>query len=332
MKTRLKDIAEHAGLDVSTVSRALRNDTRVNPKTRFKVLQLAEQLDYVPDWSARALSGGKSGIIGIIFPEVKHSFYAEIFEEISTITVQRSMTPELILTEFDPSRIDGINKQVLAQHLDGVIIAYHNLNFSFFRENQLPVVLIDVIDTDNVNVDKVVVDNFSGAKEAVDYLILLGHQKIGFISDTVTTPVRLGGYKDSFKKQHIEMIDNFIIIRQGRSEEVGYQAGMKLLVGKDRPSAVFCVNDLIAIGLMKAAFEIGLKIPEELSIIGFDDLPISSYLPFPLTTVRQPIRDIAGESLQVLLHRMENRHRKRETKVLSTELVIRNTTARYRKP
>ncbi len=329
MKTKLKDIAQQMGVDVSTVSRALRNDQRVKETTRFKVLQFAEKLNYIPDWSARVLSGGKSGIIGIILPEVKHSFYAEIFEEISTITLQKNMTPELILTEFDPSRIEGINKQIFSQHLDGVIVAYHYLNFSFFRENQLPVVLIDVIDSENVNVDKIVVDNFSGAKEAVGYLASLGHQRIGFISDAVTTPVRKEGYKTELKKSGLKIDENIIIVRAGRSEEVGYQVGLKLLVEKDRPSAVFCVNDLIAIGLMKAAFELSLKVPEDLSIIGFDDLPISSSLPVPLTTVRQPIREIAQKSLQVLTERMENEGKPYRTETLPTELIIRKTTGRY---
>ncbi len=308
----------------------MRNDPRVRDRTRQKITALAEKLHYIPDWSAKALSSGKSGLIGIILPEVKHSFYAEFFEEISTFALKKNFTPELILTEFDPARIDNINRQVLAQHLDGVIVAYHNLNFSFFSEKKLPVVMVDVINDDNGHTDRVVVDNFSGAKEAVGYLISLGHQKIGFVSDTVTTPVRLEGYKAELKHRNVKTEDRFLIIRQGRSEEVGYQAGLKLLAGKDRPSAVFCVNDLIAVGLMKAAFEIGLKIPEELSIVGFDDIPISSYLPVPLTTVRQPIKKIAEESFRMLFERMENRERKYQTKILSAELIIRKTTGRYK--
>ena len=329
MKANLKTIAKKAGLDVSTVSRALRDDKRVKEGTKLKVKELAKRLKYVPDYSAHILAGGKSGIIGIILPEVKHTFYAEIFEGISEICLEKEFLPELILTEFNPLRIESIDNRLVSQKVEGVILAYHNIDFSFLKEKKTPVVLIDVVDNGFDEVDKVIVDNFSGAKEAVKYLISLGHHSIGFISDRVTTSRRLDGYREALKEENLEIDENIISIRSGRSEEVGYQTGLKLLVRKDRPTAIFCVNDLIAVGLMRAAFEIGIKIPEELSIIGFDDLPLSSYLPIPLTTVHQPIKEIVRESFYLLLKRMENVDRKPyQTKTLPTELVIRETTSK----
>lgn len=329
MKTNLKDIAEKTGLDISTVSRALRNDVRVKEGTKLRVKELAKRLKYVPDYSAHVLAGGKSGIIGIILPEIKHTFYAEIFERISEICLEKEFLPELFLTEFNPLRIENISNRLVSQKVEGIILAYHNIDFPFpVGKKGIPVVSIDMVDNGFNEVDRVIIDNFSGAKEAVKYLISLGHHRIGFISDRVTTSRRLDGYKSALKEENLEVDnENMILIRSGRNEEVGYQTGLKFLVRKDRPSAVFCVNDLIAVGLLRAAFEIGVKIPEELSIIGFDDLPLSSYLPIPLTTVRQPIKEIVRESLYLLLERMGDVDKKPyQTKTLPTELVIRKTT------
>jgi len=327
MRVKLKDIAEKTGYDVSTISRALRDDPRVKEDTKKKIKEIAKKLNYIPDISAKILSGGKSGIIGIIIPEIRHSFYSEIFEEIDEICLGRELIPELLLTEFNQFRIEGIKKQIIYQKMDGIILAYHTLDFSFINEKTCPVVLIDVPDENFENFDKVIIDNLEGAKEAVRYLIEIGHRKIGFISDTVTTKKRFDGYKDALKEKNIEIDEELIEIRGGRSEEVGYQAGLKLLSKKDRPTAIFCVNDLIAIGLLRASFELNIKVPEQLSIIGFDDIPVSRYLPIPLTTVSQPIKDIAREAVLLLTDRIKNPEKPCATKKLKTNLIIRKSTA-----
>lgn len=326
-RIKLKDIAELSGFDVSTCSRALRNDPRVKEETKIKIKKIAEELNYIPDISGKILSGGKSGIIGIILPEIKHSFYSEIFEEIDEICLERELVPELLLTEFNQFRIEDIKKKIIYQKMDGIILAYHSLDFSFINEKICPVVLIDVPDEEYKDFDKVIIDNILGTKEAIKYLIEIGHRKIGFISDTITTKKRLDGYKIALEENNIEVDDELIEIRSGRSEEIGYQAGLKLLSKINRPTAIFCVNDLIAIGVMRASFEMNIKIPEQLSIVGFDDLPISKYLPIPLTTVSQPIKDIARESLFLLIDRIKNPEKPCITKKLQTNLIIRKSTS-----
>lgn len=326
-KITLKTIADKLNLDVSTVSKALKDSPNIKESTRRKVKELAEKLQYTPDIAGKILSGGKSGIIGVILPEIQHSFYAEIFEEISGLSLNKKYIPELILTEFDPLRIKLIEKQIRAQKLDGLIIAYHNFYLPFLKETKFPVVMIDVENKNNdIQCDKVIIDNFSGAKQAVRYLINIGCKTIGFISDTITTPERLKGYKSVLIKEGLTIDQDKILIMNGRSEEIGYQAGLHLLIKKDKPDAVFCVNDMIATGLMRAAFELGIKIPEELSIIGFDNIPVSSYLPIPLTTVSQPIKEIAKESFRLLLERMENPQKGYQTLILPTRMIIKKTT------
>ncbi|MGB9600795.1 MAG: LacI family DNA-binding transcriptional regulator [Myxococcota bacterium] len=326
MRIKLKDIAKETGYDISTVSRALRDDPKVKEETKKKIKKVAKELNYIPDISGKILSGGKSGIIGIIVPEIKHSFYSEIFEEIDEICLERELIPELLLTEFNQLRIEDIKKQMIYQKMDGIILAYHTLDFSFINEKICPVVLIDVPDGNFKSFDKVIIDNLEGAKEAVRYLIEIGHRRIGFISDKVTTKKRLEGYKNALEEKNIEIDEELIEIRNGRSEEIGYQAGLKLLSKANRPTVIFCVNDLIAIGLLRASFELNIKIPEQLSIIGFDDLPISRYLPIPLTTVSQPIKEIAREAFSLLIDRIKNPEKPYTTKKLQTNLIIRKST------
>ncbi|MGB9677074.1 MAG: LacI family DNA-binding transcriptional regulator [Candidatus Ratteibacteria bacterium] len=327
MRVKLKDIAKKTGYDISTISRALRDDPRVKEETKRKIKKVAEELNYIPDISAKILSGGKSGIIGIILPEIKHSFYSEIFEEIDEICLERELIPELLLTEFNQFRIEDIKKQIIYQKMDGIILAYHSLDFSFINEKICPVVLIDIPEETYNNFDKVIIDNTSGAKEAVKYLIEIGHRKIAFISDKVTTKKRLEGYEIALREKNIEIDEELIEIRSGRSEEIGYQAGLKLLSKKNRPTAIFCVNDLIAIGVLRASFELNIKVPDEISIVGFDDIPISRYLPIPLTTVSQPIKDIARESVLLLIDRIKNPEKPYMTKKLQTNLIIRKSTS-----
>ncbi|MGC8977324.1 MAG: LacI family DNA-binding transcriptional regulator [Candidatus Ratteibacteria bacterium] len=327
MRVKLKDIAKKTGYDISTVSRALRDDPRVKKETKKKIKKVAEELNYIPDISAKILSGGKSGIIGIILPEIKHSFYSEIFEEIDEICLERELIPELLLTEFNQFRIEDIKKQIIYQKMDGIILAYHSLDFSFINERICPVVLIDIPEETYNNFDKVIIDNTNGAKEAVKYLIEIGHRRIAFISDKVTTKKRLEGYEIALREKNIEIDEELIEIRSGRSEEIGYQAGLKLLSKKNRPTAIFCVNDLIAIGVLRASFELNIEVPDEISIVGFDDIPISRYLPIPLTTVSQPIKDIARESVLLLIDRIKNPEKPYMTKKLQTNLIIRKSTS-----
>ena len=211
--------------------------------------------------------------------------------------------------------------------MKGVIIGYHQLIFPELKEklkNDFPVVLIDQIEENNF--DTVIVDNEKGLREGLNYLISLGHRKIGFISDKVTTPLRFQVYCDILKENGIEINEKFVNIKSGRSEEVGYQSGLKVLHLKERPTAIFCANDLIAMGVMKAAFEFGLSIPSDLSLLGFDDLPLSNYLPVPLTTIKQPIAEIVQRSLHLLLQRIEEPDKEIENIVLPSELIIRKST------
>lgn len=328
-KATLKTIAEKTGYDISTISRALRDDKRIGEKTREKIKNIAKRLNYIPDLSARILATKKSGIIGIILPDVSHIFYAEIFQNISKLCLENHYIPELFLTEFKKERIERINNLIIAQKVEGVIMAYHFFDFPSLK--YLPTVLIDVPEEIDKKVDEVLIDNFFGSYEAVKYLISLGHKRICFVSDNVTTKKRYYGYKKALQESNINIDEKLVFFKEGESKEIGYKVALKILKTKNSPSAFFCANDLIAIGVMKGCFEIGKKVPEDVSIIGFDDISISSYLPVPLTTIKQPIDEIAKNSFYLLTNRIEKKYRKIQKIFVKPTLIIRKSTAPFKK-
>lgn len=319
--SKIKEIAEKLGIHPATVSRALNDDVRISEKTRVLVKKVAEEIGYKPNLLAKYLRKGKSNLICLIVPDLTHPYYSEVFTEMEKILIERNYFLQLFTTDFQELFFEKAIEKAISFSVSGLVIAYHKLNEKF--EN-IPVVLIDQEESNEF--DCVIVDNFSGSYEAVEYLINLGHRKIGYISDNFTTKQRLAGYKKALEDSGIEINEELIDIRNGRSEEIGYHAALKLLVKKERPTAIFCGNDFIGIGVMKAATELNIKIPDELSIIGFDDLPICSYLPIPLTTVRQPIKEIARQSINLLFERMERPEKEREKKIIKPSLIIRETT------
>jgi LacI family transcriptional regulator len=326
-----KSLARMLGCDISTISRALRDDPRVTPATKARIRACADKLGYVPDPAAAALVSGRSRVVGIILPELRHIFYNELFEGFSRAALEHDLVAELFLTGFDPLTLEKIISRIRSQRPGGIILGYHQLSFPGLKERlkkEFPVVLIDQDPVEEY--DSVSVDSAPAIAETANYLVRLGHRRIGFVADSYASPTRGTLFHAALKSLGVPDTQQLVVQKSGRSEEVGYQAGLELLSRPDRPTAVFCVNDLIAVGLMKAAFELNVPVPAALSIVGFDDLPLSDYLPVPLTTIRQPIQEIVRHSFRVLADRMRTPRGKREHLVLPSALVIRKSTTTVR--
>jgi len=315
----IKDIANKLKIHPSTVSRALRDDVRVNEKTKKKVKEYAEKFGYVPNIFASSLAKGKTNLVSLIVPDLIHPYYSELFIELEKNLIDNRYILQLFTTDFNDLIFEKVIKNSLSLRVSGIIVAYHKI------ENlKLPTILIDQEKNNEYN--SIMVDNFLGAYEAVDYLINIGHKNIAYITDIYTTKEREKGYRKAHIDNGIEVNESFVLRKSGRSEDIGYNEGLKILSIKKRPGAIFCGNDFIAIGVMKAALQLNIKIPEELSIIGFDDLPIVSFLPVPLTTVRQPIKEIAKYSTNLLVEMIKNPDKKIPTKIIKPQLIIRNST------
>lgn len=320
------DVARRSGVSVTTVSRVINKFPSVKEKNRVKVLEAIRELDFQPSALARRLATGKSNVVMLIIPRyegVFYSFYAlELIRGIGTLCEALKLDLLLHLTdshsEFDLKGAGGI---IFAD----VIGNQHQLEAA--EENGIPCVVINNY-IKSSSASCIAIDNKKGAKEAVDYLINLGHKRIAHITGDIVTQAaqqRFEGYKQALKESGIEFMEKYVF-KTDYSRGQARQAAEKLLRMDDPASAVFVASDSMALEVMAVARELDKHIPEDLSIVGFDDNPSGLYGPVALTTVRQPLLKMAEEGLKEL-NRLMNSNDQMQVKriILPTELVIRES-------
>ena len=265
--TSLKELAKLAGVDISTVSRALRDSPRVKPQTKELIKRLAEKYDYVPDDLARGLVGKRTYTIGVIVPEFINTFYAEIIEGIEIVLGREGYTILFGKSGFDCKTELEYYRTFLRKRVDGVIgcsISEEFLNKINMINHEIPLVLADSY-TANTDFDNVTVDNSFGVLCIIEHLVKLGHSRIGFIGDRIVTQERLTSYKKALEHHNITPSEEYIRISQERYEQGGFLRMKELLSLPERPTAVFAVTDNMAIGAMRAAFEMGFSVPNDVS-------------------------------------------------------------------
>jgi len=329
----LKEIAKIAGVDVSTVSRALNDSDRVKPETKELIKRIAKQYNYVPDDIARGLVGKKTYSIGVIIPEFINTFYAEIIEGLESIFSTEGYSMLFGKSDFLPQNEIKYTNLFFRKRVDGIIacaISKECMDYIKKQKREMPVVLVDSF-TYHQDFDSVSIDNAFGVQKVIEYLVQEGHRKIGFIGDKIVTPERLNAYKSALNQLGIPVKEEYIRMGSERYEHGGYLRMMELLKLEDRPTAVFAATDNLAIGSIHAAKKAGLKIPDDISIVGFDDIMSSSYIEVPLTTVLQPKFEIGKLSAQLLIERINKSDSKFiQQIVLKPELVVRETVAKIR--
>lgn len=324
------DIAHEAGLSQSTVSRALRGDPRISQATTAHVLAVADRLNYVPNAAARALSTQHAATIAVVIADITNPFYPELVE-----AIHDEMTPAgyrvVLYNERTDARGDGgLPALVRSTEVDGLIFASATLSAEtrdLLRRAERPTVLLNR-DVDDIEIDRVLADNARGAELAGDLLADLGHRRIGLIAgpdDTSTTRDREAGFRAALERRGLSIHPD---LRRATdySHRGGYQQGLELLDRPDRPTALFCANDVIAFGALDAARRLHIPVPEQLSIVGFDDIPMSGWEAFSLTTVRQPLISMAREAARILVRRIESKENGATREIFPTHLVQRSTT------
>lgn len=325
------DVARESGVSYSTVSRVLNGYGALKESTRAKVLSAAEKLGYVANIKARSLAGGKTRFVGILVPGLDNAYISEIVSGVDQ-ELARSGYDMMLYTTHRYAGKESIYVKTIANGLVDGLLLIVPLNLRAYLDalpsSDFPHVLIDQIDPEHkcTTVDST---NWQGAYDAVTYLIGLGHRRIGFISGTLglnSAIERLDGYRAALRHHQIPY-DESLIITGDYLPQGGYAATKILLALPERPTAIFASNDLSAFGALDAIHEARLRIPEDISVIGFDDIPHAS-LVFPrLTTVRQPLVQIGQTAVRLLLEKFENPAVVARRVTLSTELVIRDSCA-----
>jgi LacI family transcriptional regulator len=326
----IKEIARIANVSAMTVSRALNNRHSVRGATREKILKIANRLGYMPNRIARSLVSKKSDLISLIVADISNPFFAEISRGIEDRARENGYHVIFSSTDDDPKNLESCVRMMREMGVDGFIIAAVSLKEPIVDElldQEIPVVLINRrIKKSNVNY--VVVDNYKGAYLAVEYLINIGYKKIGIISgrsSVSTGKERLQGYRKGLLDHGLKFKKEYS--SQGPfTEEHGKKAAKKMLTLKNRPEAIFAASDNIALGVMNAAGELGLKIPEDLAIVGFDDTIFSSNSKIRLTTVSQRKYEMGERGVQILIDLIENQQSDYINKVvLEPRLIIRES-------
>jgi DNA-binding LacI/PurR family transcriptional regulator len=336
MSSTIREVAKKAKVSVATVSRVLNDSPLVKTDTREHVLKIVRELGYFPNVFARGLSKNKTEIIGLVVPPSPFLFSAYYFNEILRgVEFEASKNNYRLLISVDQS---GFEKSQVAnlfnqRQVDGLIIVaipLDALEKSGLEKRKIPLVLIS---THSPQFNCVYADNIEGAVCATQHLIGLGHRRIAIINGVMSgsdAQERFKGYKEALVKNNIEYRQELVRVGNFRQEEA-YKAMEELLGLKPPPTAIFAANDLMAIGAMKAIKEKGMHIPQDISIVGFDDIDLASFIDPPLTTIRQPMFDIGKVAVESLIDIMDKKQAKTVQKALKTELVIRESTTKYNK-
>ena len=323
------DVAREAGVSYSTVSRVVNNFKYIKPETRDRVEAAMDKLGYVANLNARSLAGGRSHVVGMLIYELDTSYHVEIVRgvdaEITTseydlmlsTTHKRKRRESTYVTQLTQGLVDGL-LLVLPRNLEGYL--------EDLVRQRVPYVLIDHPGIDNKS-NTITVTNWQGAYDATQYLIELGHCRIGFVTgfiEVASAQDRLAGYQTAIRDNGL-FVDPELICKGDFLEDSGYEAAKKFLSLTKPPTAIFASSDVSAFGAMRAIDEAGYRVPQDISVVGFDDVPEASYLRPGLTTVRQPLREMGELATRILVARIEDPLLPPEQVELPTRLIIRDT-------
>lgn len=332
----IKDVALKADVSVTTVSHVV-NDTRhVSAKVRERVELAIRELGYVPNAMARSLKSNTTSTLGMLIPNSSNPYFAEIVRIVEDRCFGAGYTLVLCNTDDEPRR-QSVYLQVLAERrIDGLIVVSTGADeddslVTQLRGLRIPTVLLDREIADPA-CDLVETAHMQGGLLAVRHLLSLGHKRIACIggpTGVTSSEQRIEGWRMALAETGSAPNADALLWRGGFTSQGGYEAMHAILRTEEKPSAVFVCNDLMAIGALRAAHESGVRVPDELSIVGFDDIELSAYTSPPLTTVAQPKERIGALAVDMLLERMGGKRRDARKVVLQPELRVRASTARH---
>jgi len=329
-RTTIRDVARAAGVSINTVSRALNGKPDINPETKRLILEAAARLNYTPNKLARGLRSKKTGVIGVIVADIANPFFSAVVKGMGKAAKVLGYS---IILQDTSENYENEEEAILimqSEQVDGVLITpvqTDKRSILMLQESGIPLVLVARHFSD-VDTDYVVADDVQGGYVATTHLIEKGHEKIAFIngpSYNSSAIERLEGYKKALEEHNIEL--NEKLIRNGAlTMEDGYTHCRVLLMQNGaRPTALFTFSDFIALGAMKAVRKVGLRIPDDIAIVGYDDIPFSSCLEVPLTTVRIPKKQMGEKAISVLEKKIDGQKCDSQLKI-PVELVIRQSS------
>jgi LacI family transcriptional regulator len=337
-KVTIKHIAEIAGVSVSTVSRALRNHPTASEKTTKRILEIAKDLNYFPDSLAKSMREKRTGTIGIVLNDLMNPFNADILAQIGEVLHTNDYAMLVCYSNWDTIRERKNILSLLSRRVDGVIIspvAEKSENIQLLLDNNIETVIIDCYPFFK-NISYVYTDHGTGGIIATEYLIKNGHRDILLFTGPIHSSLEnnfVSSYLETLKKHTIEANDEYIVRCKELSIACGYDTFKRLIVDNRHGTILDCsgivtICDTLAIGIYKAANEVGLNIPGNYSVIGYDNIDVSSALSPPLTTIHQTRKEIGSESVKLLLHNIIEDHKEQRIVTFKPRLVVRGSVRR----
>jgi len=328
-------IARRAKVSTATVSRTLNRNGAVRPETAKRVWRAAEELNYFPNSHARALVSGRSRLLGLIGSDITNPFFPELVRQFESLAQQHQYDLILTSTDYQTDRMTACLRRMLERKVDGVALMTSEMDEGLIEElsrRGVPLVFMDVGQV-GPRMSHVAMDYANGIRQAVDHVVGLGHRRIAFVSGPLSlhsARVRRDAFVDGLRRRGITP-DKKLILESTHTAEGGQHATEALLRARPRPTAIVCSNDWTAIGALHAIDAAGLRVPEDISLVGFDDTPIASYSRPPLTTVRMSAADIGATACKALFNLIEDKKHEGALLRIPTELVVRGSTARARR-
>jgi LacI family transcriptional regulator len=334
MAVTMSDIARGLDVSVVTVSKVLRNQGNISAATRKRVLQRAKKLNYQANWIARSLVTGRTFTIGLLLPDIQHPFFAEIAKAVAETVRPHGYHVIISYFEEDPELEVTEAESLVARRVDGLILASAQSPedgglFKHLREQKVPLVLIDR-PVAGVRASFVGVDNEAIGKLATEHLIAQGCRRIAHLRGPGNgiAEARMAGYSAALAKHKLVAPAEYVV-QASYHDDMGYQAMQKLLLTKPIPDGIFCYNDPVAIGAMKAILEAGLNVPRDIAIVGAGNVHYSDLLAIPLTTIDQGTSLIGTQAAELLMQQIASKRKLPPRKVLiAPRLAVRQSTQR----
>lgn len=325
----LKMVAERAEVSVNTASRAINNKPDINEETKKRVLQIVKELGYIRNAAAVALRTKKTGTIGVVIADNRNPFYAEVLNGMEEAAREKNYHIILANTQRDYKKEEEAINLLLAKRVDGLLITPvqdRDDDIKNLIDTNIPFVVVGR-DFENIEVDAVYNDEVKGGFLATEYLIKKGHERIALIDGFLyKSPAkgRLDGYKKALNKYRISLDESLISVGDINLED-GYERTRQMLGKNSDFTAIFAYNDMMAFGSMQAIKEKGLRIPEDIGLVGYDDIPFSSLISPALTTIKLKKQELGVESAKLLFSRINGGRKKTKKVMLDVELQVRES-------
>ncbi|KMJ46213.1 DNA-binding transcriptional regulator CytR [Xenorhabdus khoisanae] len=326
----MKDVAKVAGVSTATVSRTLMNPDKVSARTRQKVENAVLEVGYYPHNLAKNLRRNESRAILVIVPNISDPFFTEVIRGIEETAAEHGYLVLIGDCKHQQQQEHAFINLLITKRIDGMVLLGSNIPFDVSKEEQknLPPMVMANEFAPELELPTVHIDNLTAAFNAIHHLQKLGHKRIACITGPDNMPLchyRLQGYIQALRRTGGEILEEYIV-RGDFTHESGAELAEILLTLPEPPSAIFCHSDVMALGAMWQAKKMGLKLPEELSVIGFDNLNLAQYSEPALTTVKQPRYEIGRHSMLLLLEQLQGRWVSKGSRLLDAELIIRSST------